>query len=315
MEQATSLECQVAQVRRDIKRKYDQLRRSREDAEEEQKIKYRPIREPLYELIKKKKKKKIADETSPPPARAFPEIKWPNILNFFPFATDDDDDDDDGEISPHGTSKIKITKRKRNRQVQAPYPTNNVTFGSLSTRIEDLAPSSSRATSPAAVVVEQEEEEGAVGGVKVEEEQDNELAKDYISKTIGNDPACDTQYGVRYTDGLGLCIGDSILSIENDVIQIGDEFRVNATQGLLELLFLRKPNLNLVSEHDKSMYRKIVKSTNLHRKKYSAGEGLNMNLRNPKWTVIKQILDTKKPPPPKVLRPPSGGSSKSNESL
>lgn len=76
----------------------------------------------------------------------------------------------------------------------------------------------------------------------------------------------DSIYGVRKFKSF-YKIGDSVISFINDEIHIGaDTYRMSI--GLMELLFKKNPLIGKISTSDVENYKKIVKSTNAHRKHY-----------------------------------------------
>ena len=77
-------------------------------------------------------------------------------------------------------------------------------------------------------------------------------------------------YGVYLGSDKDLMIGDSVLTIDAD----GDDVRVNGmryagTRGLYELLFMRIPNVRTYTDVDIHSYRRILLSTNAHKRNHS----------------------------------------------
>lgn len=85
-----------------------------------------------------------------------------------------------------------------------------------------------------------------------------------------------TQIGIRH-NGSEWVIGDSKIGIDNnDIIILDKEFE--GSEGLYELLFMRNPNDEKITEKDVENYREILKLTNANRRSYSADkqiQGLN----------------------------------------
>ena len=80
----------------------------------------------------------------------------------------------------------------------------------------------------------------------------------------------DNVYGVYLGSDKDLMIGDFVLTIDAD----GDDVRVNGmryagTRGLYELLFMRIPNVRTYTDADIHSYRRILLSTNAHKRNHS----------------------------------------------
>lgn len=375
------MEQQIAQVRKNIKRKYDELRRCRENVEEEQKIKYSPILQPLRRFVSKnqahrtrrKRMEKVEEEEEE-------EVPWkqedldeeeedsieeeelseeeeikiegkkkqkrssifdnvPNMLKLFT----NSQQPSSGEPSPGGTSKIKITKRKNRKEPYVKSPTRlGDDMGTRQTgqqgppeaneeNVEEEPSAGDEEILEEGAVggvaeVKDEEEAGAAaaGGEKVEEDRGAAIGcegnlhggifRDYIAKRVRNDPQCDDIYGVRY-DGRRFSIGDSILTFEDDTIKIGKNMVLYGTRGLLELMFMKEPNRDLIRDHDKQMFQQIIKKVHLHKKKYSMNESGNSDPKNPKWKILVECLAIKNQPPPKsATQSPKSGSRESRGS-
>ena len=81
----------------------------------------------------------------------------------------------------------------------------------------------------------------------------------------------DMTNGVRKLADGTLMIGDSPIRLQNDnVIVNGHKYM--SSVGLLELLFRKQPDADLISAEDKNNYGKILRATNAYRKHYSPDE-------------------------------------------
>lgn len=169
---------------------------------------------------------------------------------------------------------------------------------------------------PLELVKSEHDQEGALGGEIPMASPYGDISGEYVEQRKNNDSQCDGKYGVNF-NGKDLTIGDSILTIEDDMISIGKDLKINATKGLLELLFMKEPNQRLIQKHDMMMFKKIITSTNLHRKRYSMTDQYNSDASD-KWLLVKQSLGMKIPTPalptPALPKPGSRESRKSGGS-
>jgi hypothetical protein len=85
----------------------------------------------------------------------------------------------------------------------------------------------------------------------------------------------DTTYGIRF-DGTSLQLGDSTMLINKDKIFINNQ-EYQGTEGLYELLFMKKPDKNIYNEHDLQVYKNLVEKTNAHKQNYNVSNKLRHN--------------------------------------
>lgn len=83
----------------------------------------------------------------------------------------------------------------------------------------------------------------------------------------------DMTCGIRYENDC-LLIGNALVNINDEHIVVKD-VSYKPTKGLLELLFLKTPNLHRVTEDDLLEYPAILNDTNAHRRNYDAMEFIN----------------------------------------
>lgn len=120
-------------------------------------------------------------------------------------------------------------------------------------------------------------------------EKVGETPSKYVMKFLNNDlSGLDDTYGVRY-DGKQFSIGDSIVTMGDNELEIGED-RYVATPGLMELIFMKKPDMTIVDDDDRKQYKNILSSTNAHRKRYSRSGEINIKRTHPKWALISSIL-------------------------
>lgn len=128
----------------------------------------------------------------------------------------------------------------------------------------------------------------------IQTEPDN-LIDIYVSRLTS--PAyqsmIDSTYGVRLDGHGGALIGDSKVTFGGNRIIIQDKsFKV--TPGLMELLFMKVPEKEVMTTEDVLSYKNILIMTNGHRQMYSAEKPINAS-RGKKYTnVISQMFPAKK---------------------
>jgi hypothetical protein len=88
----------------------------------------------------------------------------------------------------------------------------------------------------------------------------------YLFNSKPNKKSLDNVYGIRSAHSQWY-LGNSNVSFINDHIQCNDE-KVKATEGLLELLFMKKPNAALYDENDLKNYKKLILMTSAHKQGY-----------------------------------------------
>lgn len=101
----------------------------------------------------------------------------------------------------------------------------------------------------------------------------------------------DKIFGVR-EEGQTLMIGNSPIKFTSNNIQIGDA-SYPKTVGLQELLFKREPKLGDVKSEDMQNYRKILETTNVHRKNYSRDQPIRQQNSNKCKYIIAPLFYNK----------------------
>lgn len=98
-------------------------------------------------------------------------------------------------------------------------------------------------------------------------------------------------FGFRKVDGK-LFIGNSEAKIIDDVIYVQDK-NYKVTPGLLELLFKKVPDLQVIESEDKIKYGLILNITNAHRRDFSPNGQIKGD-RSFKYTsIVSKIFSTK----------------------
>lgn len=99
-------------------------------------------------------------------------------------------------------------------------------------------------------------------------------------------------YGVEMNHGK-LVIGKSTVSISDDTIKIADH-TYPKTDGLVELLFKKVPDISLITEEDKKSYKEILLLTNVHRRGYDANKPIKSNKGLKYLEIIKPLFTSEK---------------------
>lgn len=140
---------------------------------------------------------------------------------------------------------------------------------------------------------EEEEEEDQEEGesdlnktADVSVQTDVELTEQYLKRltTPSYRSQLDTSYGLRIDGKGGLMIGDSPIVLTKSKVMVKEE-KFNVTPGLLELLTMKAPNMELVTNEDYYAYKSILSLTNAHRQMYSAEKPINAT-KGVKYTKI-----------------------------
>lgn len=129
---------------------------------------------------------------------------------------------------------------------------------------------------------DQEEEEAAEEVLQeTEDPTATSILKRYVKLLLSNSIITDPKFGVRHINGK-LMIGSEPISFDQDSLKIRDEIYPQ-TQGLLELLFKRRPNKDILKESDIQYYREIAKLGHLMNKKFDLNKSYIKNSNNIKY--------------------------------
>lgn len=138
-------------------------------------------------------------------------------------------------------------------------------------------------------------------------DQYDPLPRQYLEKLLKDDrKEIDYTYGVHYDQVKDAwSIGDKPIEIIDADIKINN-VTYKGTPGLYELLFMDRPSYRLVKDSDKKTYKQIMEQTNVHKQGFLPHTRVKSN-RGYKYTyVIKPLLDET----PKSSSPPSSSSSR-----
>lgn len=124
---------------------------------------------------------------------------------------------------------------------------------------------------------------------------DTDLLNMYLSKLSNpaNQHSMDTTYGVRLDGKGGTLIGDSTLTFDNGYASVQDKlFKIS--HGLLELLFMKLPDRQIINSDAVHAYKEILRLTNAHKQRYSAEKPINATKELKYSHVISQLFPSKK---------------------
>lgn len=126
--------------------------------------------------------------------------------------------------------------------------------------------------------------------------------KEYLEWQMNNHRGSDHTYGLKVSPE-GFMLGDEIIFLNNDNIQLPDGSEYKATRGLLELLIKKQPDLTVVDEADMLSYKALLLKTNAHLQNYQAGGKINSTKGVKYVNIIRQLF------PPKRGTAKTGGSN------
>ena len=120
----------------------------------------------------------------------------------------------------------------------------------------------------------------------------------------------DTMSGVCSLKNGPLMIGNRPIYFEDNKIIIDDD-AYEQSQGLIELLFKKKPSSLIVTQNDLTNYGEIIKKTNAHKKYYKANEEIRYQPSEKYRDIISKLISKSSPkhgsgfslpPPYKIAR-------------
>lgn len=115
------------------------------------------------------------------------------------------------------------------------------------------------------------------------------VAKEYMKRFITDTSnTIDHTYGPRM-EGDTVMIGDGTLEFDKNDLYIKGT-RYTGTQGLYELIFMKKPDREYFSQNDMNAYKSILISTNAHRQRYKPDKQINSNSSYKYRTIIRNLF-------------------------
>lgn len=121
-----------------------------------------------------------------------------------------------------------------------------------------------------------------------------ESLKDYWLNQMIVSPNYDSTYGPKY-DPHNLIWGNQSFDIRNEDSQIiSGEYKSNATQGLLQLIFYKKPDRNIIQAEDINTYASFLNYNSAHRINSDPHQRINGNSGHKYMTYIQPYIDRRK---------------------
>lgn len=113
--------------------------------------------------------------------------------------------------------------------------------------------------------------------------------KSISSWSLSSEVFKDVPYGIRLENGKPM-VGSAPFSMTDNQFKIAGHL-YNKTCGLVELLYRKKPDLNIITENDKENYKSILLNTNVHRRGYDPNQQINSNRGFKYLQIIKPLLN------------------------
>ena len=232
---------QIDESRKAIRQKHLQLKVGLSDVQDEVTKVFKPIVQPLNKMVEKSTALKQQDHSTP--------IKLKKSL----FMTVDDHKDDYEQEESDISEKSELESQFYNTGKNISPPALH------STQHEHIQPKDSPSLTVASSL--------------------DDVVQKYLNDLLDRDFHSDIAYGVRKLLN-GYKFGNEFINFTTDKINIGAS-QYDKTAGLIELLFRKNPNENLIGTSDIDTYREIARNTNLLRKDFKP----NTSFKNPKYNT------------------------------
>ena len=123
--------------------------------------------------------------------------------------------------------------------------------------------------------------------------ENDTLLNRYLQMTIPGSAKkyLDKIYGVHNKNNK-LFFGDSEISFKSGKVFVKDQEYPIST-GRLELLFTKEPNLNVITQDDLSIYRKMLKTTNSHKKRFNFDSEIRRHKSRKFNSIIAPLFELK----------------------
>lgn len=106
---------------------------------------------------------------------------------------------------------------------------------------------------------------------------------------MNGDGDLDTKFGVRAVAG-DLMIGASKLTISGNALTLDDTKKFIGSEGVYELMFMKKPKAELYNQTDLNTYSEIIKYSNAFRRNYVHDEPIAGNKSYKYTNIIKPLI-------------------------
>lgn len=249
----TNLKRKIVNARNAIRRKYKALKLQRSEHEKFRADAYKPIIDPLANIVTK-----FDDVLTTTTAAAAAVAKKEKSIGGTKYELPL------GQSTPFHNRTIQRAQETLDRYRGELFPT--------------------RYTSPV------DESPGATPTFQIEE-IDDPLPRKYFKRIFedAND-SVDFTYGIHWNVERGTWqMGNATVRINGKDIVIDDERQYDGTNGLYELIIMKKPVLSEISGRDRRMYYNILMQTNAHRNE--SNDGIKAPRSGKYKKIIKPILN------------------------
>lgn len=271
---------EIVQVSNVVRKKYKDLKRDHAESQQLLEERFRPITEPLQEIVKQNVKVSEEDVEAVTPVKSHKKKKNKKARLKSRLVAESPED----PLSTPGTSSL-IPPRKLEFTSPAFLDTDVIAEKAEEHSPRKIIKSLLRTPEGQKTIEVLKENYGAKFG--------DTAAKYLLFYVSATDKQIDNLYGIRQDqrDG-GFKIGNKPVTIEhNDIIVGGKTY--TGTPGLYELLIKAEPDTAVYDDHDLSNYIEIVKATNAHRRNYSSTQQLNGNAGYKWMNILKNKFPSK----------------------
>jgi hypothetical protein len=117
----------------------------------------------------------------------------------------------------------------------------------------------------------------------------SDLIKNYLSDNTPKERS-NAGYSIRYdATNRQYTIGDEVIKFDDNVMEIASH-RYEATEGLMELLTKKDPDMSKVYEEEKEDYKRILIDTNALYQNFDPNTKKVNSDRSEKWNIISTVL-------------------------
>lgn len=279
-EREKSILRQLAEAREAIKRKHQLIKRGKDNLEKTLNETFKPIVDPLKDLIEVTDQKKINEDKI---ISIKPEKK--NKITFEKLFKSKEvgSSEDKTSYFNNTTNEFNTTLKPFDDTFESAIGNDNVDDYN-----DEYNPETSINESNDTTAIENIEKTST--SVSDQLLSDSVLGNyiHLLHDSSSNKGKLDKTFGVRLTEN-NYVIGDSPIYFEKNKVIVNDE-TYTATPGLMELLFHKEPDSEMISSLDQKNYLKILENTNAHRKKNDTnGEYRNKHLKKFKTFIAPNL--------------------------
>lgn len=260
MDESPDTLSRIVNVSKILRHKYKSLKRGYAKTTQDLEKRFTPITQPLKEILKLDKEKFNTPDVKTEPT----------------------------SLEPLTTTPLPRKKRRRNKNKISlgETPLSDISFETPRASSFDLqTPTQPPAAAEASLTLDKEDvfvdaplpPAPEVVAPQIDQDKLSDLVGDIAAAyfkfhLVGDDKEKDTVYGVRRNYNNEWMIGNSLINVRHNDLEIKNKW-YEGTRGLYELLFMKRPRG--YTEIDKNNYTDIVLRTNAHRRGYVAHGQLN----------------------------------------